>query len=154
MQKIFILFALVLGGIAQAARAKSFQDSLEGKWQGFCSPVAIAGTSKMCSYTFFKNGKGAYTCDYYKDLRCGEKEAKTTNMTFSYNLSQPTDKTAKVTLDYSSLDDDVKQEKHRFFITGNVLRVQTYEVVRLPSSKPENLEAQGVVPFFEYTRAK
>jgi hypothetical protein len=134
------------------ANAKSFIDSLEGKWVGFCSPLATSGTSKICTYTF-KRSSGTYSCEFYKDLRCANKSSETSQIQFKYSVSQSQEKTGKVTLDFQDFK-DVTQEKHGFFITGDVLRVQTYEVVRLPSSKSENLEAQGVVPFFEYTRSK
>jgi hypothetical protein len=149
---IYFVSVLILTSFAQA---KTLQQSLEGKWQGYCSPNATEGTSKMCSYNFSKNGEGNYQCEQYKDLRCKAKAKKNLNNPFHYSVVQEHDKTGKVSLDYDELK-DVKQEKHRVYITGDVLRVQTYEVVRLPSSanQAENLEAQGVIPFFEFTRAK
>lgn len=155
MRSLFFLFPFIFAGFVSAApvATKTLQDSLDGKWQGFCSPLATTNTGRICTYSFLKNGSGTYQCDYYKDLRCTGKEAKTTTAPFQFTVSGGTEKTGKVSLDFLDRD-DVKQEKSRFYITGDVLRVQVYEVFRLPEVKEENLEAQGVIPFFEYTKEK
>jgi hypothetical protein len=155
MQNLIFLFLLIfIGFVSEApAAAKTLQESLDGKWQGFCSPNATANTSRMCAYSFQKKGTGTYQCDYYKDLRCTTKDSKTTTAAFGFTVSGGTEKTGKVNLDFVDRE-DVKQEKSRFYITGDVLRVQVAEIFRMPESKTEDLEAQGVIPFFEYTKVK
>ncbi|MGZ3742215.1 MAG: hypothetical protein ACXWRE_00700 [Pseudobdellovibrionaceae bacterium] len=147
------IFVFMIFGGQVSATGKTFQDHLEGKWQGFCTPQALTNTGKMCNYTFKKGGSGIYECDYYKDLRCSTRDQKTTTSIFQFTINGGDEKTVKVNLIFSNRE-DVKQEKSRFYITGEVLRVQVYEVFNMPETKKEDLESQGVIPFFEYTRVK
>jgi len=158
MRDFLLVFLLLFSMSANAGSASSARNSsapsLEGKWLGFCMPNATAGTSSMCSYSF-KIGSGSYQCDYFKDLRCATKDAKSTTASFRYSLRGGTPKTgpATVNIDYEDRT-DIKQEKSRVFITGEVLRLQVYEVLRLPAEHDEKLDSQGVVPFFEFTKVK
>jgi hypothetical protein len=155
MQNLIFLFLFIFAGFVSAASAapKTLQDTLDGKWQGFCLPQAETGTGRMCSYSFQKNGIGTFQCEYYKDLRCTSKGSKTTMAPLRFTVSAGTEKTGKVSLEFSDRE-DVKMEKSRFYVTGDVLRVQVYEVFRMPEGKDEKLEDQGVVPYFEYTKVK
>jgi hypothetical protein len=157
MQNLVFLFLVFFVGFVSEAPAapKTLQESLDGKWQGFCTPIAAANTSRQCNYSFQKAGTGVYQCDYYKDLRCTStsKDSKTTSAPFRFTVSGGTEKTGKVNIEFIDRD-DVRQEKSRFYITGEVLRVQVYEVLRMPEIKEENLEGQGVIPFFEFTKTK
>ncbi|WP_413289969.1 hypothetical protein [Bdellovibrio sp. HCB337] len=161
MQNFIFLCVFVLANFAYAGRSpaasskatpKNLQEVLEGKWTGFCSPQATSGTGRICHYSFSKDGTGAYRCEYYKDLRCGTKDSKTTSAAFKYKAHGEGEKSGRVTVDFEDRE-DVQQEKSRVFVTGDVLRVQVYEVLRMPASTDQS-EAQGVVPFFEYTKAK
>ncbi|HEY8272414.1 MAG TPA: hypothetical protein VIG33_16095 [Pseudobdellovibrionaceae bacterium] len=151
---IFLFLFTLMGSVSTAsATAKSFQNLLEGKWQGFCSPQALTNTGRICAYTFQKSGSGTYQCDYYKDVRCTSKDSKSITSPFQFTVSGAGEKAGKVSLIFLDRE-DVKQEKSRFYITGDVLRVQVSEVFSAPEAKKEDLEAQGVIPFFEYTKVK
>lgn len=152
MKNLVFIFLFVVSTQVLAAPAKNMADALEGKWLGFCSPQATSNTSKMCSYTFQK-GAGVYQCEQFKDLRCSKKDSKSSSMAFHYTIQGSNQQNLKLSIEYTDRS-DIRQEKSRTYITGDVLRMQVYEVFRMPESKEENLEAQGVIPFFEFTKAK
>lgn len=163
MQKFIVLFVLMLASFAYAGRGtasssaakaapKNLQDVLEGKWTGYCSPQATTGTGRICHYNFQSNNTGSYRCEYYKDLRCETKDSKSTTAAFRYKAMGEGEKSGRVTIDFEDRE-DIQQEKSRVFVTGDVLRVQVYEVLRMPANEDKS-EAQGVVPFFEYTKSK
>jgi hypothetical protein len=77
MKKILI-FAFFQISISNAA-------SLEGGWQGYCHPFGIA-ESRLCSYYFESNGKGSYSCEFYRGHRCEVVSGKYSRMEFEYSL--------------------------------------------------------------------
>jgi hypothetical protein len=148
-----LIFGLLLVFAVQVnARPKSMAEALEGKWIGFCSPQALSNTGKICHYTFQKDS-GTYQCEYFKDLRCNKKDDKVTTVAFHYTIQGSNEQNLKLNIEFADRP-DIRQEKSRAYITGSVLRLQVYEVFRLPDVKEENLDAQGVLPFFEFTKAK
>ncbi len=150
--KNLVLVFLLLFSVQAQAESKNMAADLEGKWLGFCSPDATKSTSKMCNYSFQK-GVGEYQCNYFKDLRCTKKDSKSTMSTFRYSIQSSNEQNLKLNIEYNDRS-DIRQEKSRAYITGKVLRMQMYEIFRLPDVKVEDLEAQGVIPFFEFTKAK
>jgi hypothetical protein len=146
-----VLILLLLVSTAQVNADPKTTDTLEGRWNGFCSPQATSNTGKICNYTFQK-GTGTYQCDTFKDLRCTKKH-KSTSSAFRYTVQSSNEQNLKLNIEYNDRE-DIRQEKARAYVTGNVLRLQMYEIFRLPDAKEENLEAQGVIPFFEFTRGK
>src|SRR5437868_6587289 len=104
MQNLIFLYILSFVSFAQAA-PKTLQDSIEGKWLGFCSPQANSNTGRICSYTFQKAGVGTYQCDYYKDLRCTTKDSKSTAAPFHYTASGTSDKIGKTNIEFNNRED-------------------------------------------------
>lgn len=160
MKNIFLGFLIIFTAevtMAGSGVTKPSNDILSGKWLGYCAPQADSKTSRMCSYTFKKDGSGTYQCDYYKDLRCATKDTKSTSSPFHFSIANGDGKTGKVNIEFSDRE-DVKEERSRYYISGDVLRFQVYQFMRLPAeskdTKEESSEAQGIVPFFEYTREK
>src|SRR5437868_11947444 len=142
MKVLVLLFSLFMSTLqAHAAGAAKSADGIEGKWLGFCSPQASSGTGKICNYTFNK-GAGTYQCDTFKDLRCSKKD-KSTSSSFHYTVQSSNEQNLKLNIEYNDRE-DIRQEKSRAYVTGDVLRLQMYEIFRLPDAKEENLEAQGV----------
>lgn len=168
MRIVLVLVLSVFAGAAFAAKkntrkpaaaaeaqpqVKKINENFDGTWVGFCSPSATSGTSKLCTYVFKKDGSGDFSCEYFKDLRCTTKDTKTLKAGFKFMAIGVNEKDAKLNIDYADRE-DIRQEKARAFITGDVLRLQIYEVLRMPDVKDEKLEAQGVIPFFEFTRKR
>lgn len=153
MRVLVFIFSLLMVTALQvhATAAAKSADSIEGKWLGFCSPQATSGTGKICNYTFNK-GAGTYQCETFKDLRCTKKD-KSTSSSFRYTVQSSNEQNLKLNIEYNDRE-DIRQEKSRAYVTGDVLRLQMYEIFRLPDAKEENLEAQGVIPFFEFTKGK
>lgn len=156
MRHFVILFIFCLAGVAQAASAeknKNMQDALIGKWLGFCSPQALTNSSRLCSYTFKKSGSGVYECEHFKDLRCSGKAEKVISSAFNFKVFTEPDKTGRANIEFIDRE-DIRQEKSRMYLTGDTLRVQVYEVMRMPAANEEKLDSQGVVPFYEFTKVK
>lgn len=157
MKQFIILSILCMAGIASAnpaaVKSKTMHESLIGKWLGFCSPHATTNTSRLCSYTFQKSGAGVYQCEHFTDLRCSGKADKVVNSAFNFKVFTEPDKTGRANIEFVDRE-DIRQEKSRMFLTGDTLRVQVYEVMRMPASAEEKLDVQGVIPFYEFTKVK
>ncbi len=151
MKGFVLAFSLLVSALQANAVGPKSADGIEGKWLGFCSPQATSNTGKICNYTFQK-GTGAYQCDTFKDLRCTKKD-KSVSSAFRYTVQSSNEQNLKLNIEYNDRE-DIRQEKVRAYVTGNVLRLQMYEIFRLPDAKEEDLEAQGVIPFFEFTKGK